>query len=687
MTATSIGAPPTRSKVVTDVLHGTEIPDPYRWLEDPSSPETAAWISAQNDYTRSVLDAFPGRAAIRQRLAQFLSIGTVQPPVLRGGRYFFVRREGSENQPRLFVREAGEDRVLLDPNSASEEGTVALDWWYPSWDGQYVAYGYSSHGDERSTLYVVSVDTMRQLSDVIPHTRYASIGWRPDNVGFYYTRTPQEHWQEDQDGDEYYHRAVYFHRLGDSIENDVEVYPDDGDPQTQPSIAISADGRWLLLIIHRGWESADVYLRDLSAPQQEFTPVAVGLDALFSGSLEDDRLYLLTNLDAPRYRLLGVDPLHPEREQWRELIAERDDAVLEDFVIAHHGLVAKYLHNASSALFAYSCEGGDEREIFLPVLGSVTGLTGLGTSDEVFFGFESFTLPPVVYRYDAASHSLAEWARVVMPFSIPRCETRQAWYESRDGTRVSMFLVRGTEVAAEGSAPPDSRRPTLLTGYGGFNISRTPLFNRGLLLWLERGGLYALPNLRGGGEYGEEWHRAGKLANKQNVFDDFVAAAEYLIAQRYTDPEHLSILGGSNGGLLVGAALTQRPDLFRAVVCAVPLLDMLRYHQFLIARLWVPEYGSADDPEQFRYLLEYSPYHHVEDGVAYPAVLLTTAASDSRVDPLHARKMTARLQSATSSSRPILLRTEFGAGHGIGKPLIKVLDSETDVWSFLLSTG
>jgi prolyl oligopeptidase len=671
--------PPTRIDTVIDIVHGQQIVDPYRWLEDGNSLETKVWVEAQNAYTRAQLDALPYRPAIRARLAELLSIGTVQPPSVRAGRYFYTRRQGDENQPRLYVRAGlhGEDRVLLDPNTVNAEGTIALDWWYPSWDGHYVAYGYSTHGDERSTLYVVDVATGQHLSDVIPHTRYTSLGWLPDSSGFFYTRYPDPASGEIPVGEEYYHRAVYLHKLGTEPQADQEIYPDDNNPQTVPQISLSEDGRWLLLTIHTGWDRADVYVRDLHAPESTFMPIAVGLESLFDGIIVNERLYLRTNLDAPRYRLLAIDLTRPAREHWLELIPERDDAVLENICIAGDRIIAHYLHNASSQLISYRRDGSDGQSISLPMLGSVTGITGLASNDEAFFGFESFTLAPTIYRYDTGSGQVEEWERVTTPFDPSAYKTQQVWYKSKDETRVSMFLVHKPGMQRTGTTP------TLLTGYGGFNISRTPLFNRSLILWLEQGGLYALPNLRGGGEYGEEWHRAGKLANKQNVFDDFIAAAEFLIHERYTSPEHLAIVGRSNGGLLVGAALTQRPDLFRAVICSVPLLDMVRYHHFLIARLWIPEYGSAEEPEQFRYLLAYSPYHQVIDGTSYPAVLLTTGASDSRVDPMHARKMAARLQAATASPHPILLRIEFEAGHGIGKPLQKLLEEETDIWSFL----
>ncbi|HET9015448.1 MAG TPA: prolyl oligopeptidase family serine peptidase [Thermomicrobiaceae bacterium] len=669
--------PATRVAPVTDDYHGQAVVDPYRWLEEDASPETRAWVDAQNAYTRSLLDAVPGYERIHRRLAELLAIGTVEAPVVRGGRAFYRRRAGDENQPRLLVREPGaaEDRVLLDPNRESAAGTVALDWWYPSPDGRLLAFGYSEHGDEQSVLQVLDVGQGRLLGERIDRTRFCSLAWLPDASGFYYSRYP--HAGEVPPGEERYHRKLFFHRLGDDPRADPLVFGADLAPEDSPSVWLSADGRWLVVTVNHGWARADLYLRDLARPDAGFTPLVVGEDALFRGEVHHGRLYLLTNLDAPRYRLLAVDPERPARANWRELIPEPASGTIEDVAVGRDRLVVQSLVDATSRLARHDLDGQPVGPIDLPGMGTVSRLEAEPESDTVYFGFESFTTPPAVYRADAASGASAAWARVEAPVDLGGYRTEQVWYRSKDGTPVSMFVV-----AREGT-PRDGARPTLLTGYGGFNISRTPAFNRGMVSWLERGGVYALPNLRGGGEYGEEWHRAGMFARKQNVFDDFIAAAEHLVAAGYTSPDRLAIEGGSNGGLLVGAALTQRPDLFRAVACHVPLLDMLRYHHFLIARLWVAEYGSADDPDQFGYLHAYSPYHRVVDGTPYPAVLLLTADSDSRVAPLHARKMTARLQAATSSARPIALRVETEAGHGAGKPVGKLVDEQADVWAFL----
>lgn len=669
-------APSTRVEFAIDTYHGHSIPDPYRWLENSESAETEAWVGEQNAYTRSLLDGFPEREQIQRRLAELLSIGVLTAPRLRNGRYFYMKRKGQQNQPVLYLQDSrtGVERVLLDPNAASEEGTIAIDWWYPSWDGRLLTYGYSANGDEWSTLFVLDVDTGEHLPDSIERTRYASLAWLPDGTGFYYTRYPMP--GEAPEGEESYHQRLFFHTLGADPASDDEIGVPNLQPESILTVSVSPDGRYLVVTVFEGWERSDLYLRDLQAPESPFVPIAVGYDALFSAGVADSNLYLHTNLDAPRYRVFQVDVSHPERESWQEIIPETEH-VLEAITLAGGRLVGRYLVNATSQLKIFEPDGSLLCDVDLPTLGTVTAVTGDWDELEAFYAFESFTVPPTVYRLPLTGGESTVWAAVEAPLRSEDYTVDQEWYTSNDGTRVSMFLVR--RQGLDRTRP----HPTVLTGYGGFNVSRTPLFSRSVYLWLEHGGQFALPNLRGGSEYGEEWHRAGMLENKQNVFDDFIAAAEHLIHQGYTDSSQLAIFGGSNGGLLVGAALTQRPELFRAVVCMVPLLDMLRYHRFLLGRLWIPEYGSADDPAQFPFLHAYSPYHHVVEGAPYPAVLLMTAESDTRVDPLHARKMAARLQAANTSGHPILLRVETRAGHGAGKPLVKLIEEQTDFWTFI----
>jgi prolyl oligopeptidase len=667
--------PKTPADGVVDVLHGETIADPYRWLEDGETPETRLWTEQQNALTQAHLSAVPGRDRVRSRLEELLAIGVVSVPTPARGRYFYQRRDGRQNQPVLYWREGvkGEDRAAVDPNTLNPNGTTALDWYYPSQDGRLLAYGLSENGSEESVLHLLDVESGRHLPDRIPRMRSASLAWLPDGSSFYYTRYPSA--GEVPAGEEHYHRAVYRHLLGTDPAADPLVFRPT-QKEFWPGVSLSPDGRWLVIGVARTFDQTDIYIQDLRSGGP-LVPVAENLPASFEGEIAHGRLFLRTNLDAPTYRVYQVDPEHPDRSAWREIVAPRSEAVLESVTVTGGRLALGYLKRASSRLRITDLEGHPVQDVALPGLGSLFGVSGEWDGDEVFYGFSSYTIPPSVYRIDLTTGTSTLWRRVAADIDPGEFEVRQVHYASRDGTPISMFLVHRAGLAHTGD------NPTYLTGYGGFNISMTPAFSRSLLLWLEHGGVLAVPNIRGGGEYGETWHQAGILGSKQNSFDDFIGAAEWLIAEGYTRPERLAAAGGSNGGLLVGAVLTQRPELFRAVLVQVPLLDMLRYHRFLIARLWIPEYGSPDDPAQFLWLRAYSPYHHVREGVAYPAVLLATAESDTRVDPMHARKMAARLQAATSADRPILLRLEARAGHGAGKPLSKIVDELTDSWTFV----
>ncbi len=669
--------PASRSTDLVETLHGEKIADPYRWLEDGDSTETRVWTEQQNAVTEAYLAAVPGRERIRRRLEELLGIGVLGTPTPKRGRYFYLRRDGRQNHPVLYYRDGvdGMDRIAVDPNTLNEAGTTALDWYYPSEDGRLLAYGLSENGNEESVLHLLQVGTGPDLSDRIPRMRAASLAWLPDGTGFYYTRYPAP--EEVPQGEAQYHRAIYFHRLGSNPAADPLVFKPAA-KEHWPGVGLSPDGRWLIISVARTFDQVDLYLQDL-ASGGGLVPVARDLSASFEGEIAHGRLFMRTNLDAPTYRLYAVDPERPDRGSWREIVPPRTDAVLESVAVAGDKLALGYLERASSRLRLTDLDGGRIKDVALPALGSLFGFGAEWDGGELFYGFSSYSVPPSVYRIDLATGSSWLWRQVEATIDPTRFEIEQVSYPSSDGTPISMFLVYQKGLVRDGD------NPTYLTAYGGFNISMTPAFSRSLLLWLERGGVVAVPNIRGGGEYGEGWHQAGILANKQNSFDDFIAAADWLVRERYTGPERLAVAGGSNGGLLMGAALTQRPELFRAVLIQVPLLDMLRYHRFLIARLWIPEYGSADDPEQFRWLRAYSPYHHVRPGVAYPAVLLATAESDTRVDPMHARKMAARLQAATSAERPVLLRLESQAGHGAGKPLSKVQQELTDSWTFVFS--
>ena len=679
-TATPASPPKAKVEVVEETVHGHKIADPYRWLEDSSAPDTQEYVREELAYTRSLLDPLPGREQIHQRLTELLSIGTIGAPQVGGNFYFYTRREGTQNQPVLLVREGinGKDRPLVDVNQMAADGTVALDWWFPSYDGKYVAYGTSPSGSEESTLHVIETASGTLLPDTIERTRFASIAWKKDNSGFYYNRHPKK--GDVPAGEEVYHVKVFYHAMGTDSAKDPLIFGEGRKAQDIPAVQMADDDdRWLLITVFEGWAKTELYLMDLKsgAPPVEITR---GKDFTYSGEIFQGKLYIVTNEDASRYRVFVVDAAKPKRENWKEIVPETD-AVLQNANVLGGKLFLQYEKNASTLLKLAELNGKAVGEIPLPTIGSVVSVGGRWDRKEMFFGFQSFTVPPSIYRYDLSEGKTSLWDSVHSNLDPSAYVVKQVWYTSKDGTKVPMFLFhkRGVEM--------NGKNPTLLTGYGGFNISLTPSFAATRFVWLEHGGIFAVANLRGGAEFGEDWHRAGMLEKKQNVFDDFISAAEYLIAEKYTDREHLAIQGGSNGGLLVGAAFTQRPDLFRAVVCQVPLLDMLRYQNFQIAKLWIPEYGSAEDAKQFDWLFAYSPYHHVKPGTEYPAILFMTADTDTRVDPMHAKKMAALMQAEAangrSRERPILLRIETKAGHGAGKPITKQIEEQVDLYSFL----
>jgi prolyl oligopeptidase len=702
----SLAPPKARISPVTDDYHGHQTNDPYRWLEDAAAAETQQFVEAENTYTRSVLENISGRDDLRRRIESLLTIGRVGAPRSGGDRYFYERRDGRQNQAVVYVRDGrvGAERALIDVNALAADGTIALDWWYPSDDGRYVAFGTSANGSELSTLQIIDAASGTLLPENIERTRAASMAWLPDSSGFYYTRYPLP--GEVPAGEEMYNRRVFFHQLSHSGNafglNDALIFPGEGEsmaPQHWPNVSLSNDGRWLLVDVSKGWTRTDLYLKDLlskdllskrlsakdlstkdrAAPAGNFQCITVEKNCLYHAEILDGQIYITTNEGAPRFRVFKASCDAPERANWREIIPQSEAVIEGRAAIIGKRLFVHSMKNASSQLNLFDLEGRPVAAVAMPALGSIFDLGGNWNSASGFFGFVSYAVPPTVYEV-SLDGTTKEWARVESGIDPEKYQTEQLWFNSKDGTRVPMFVVSKKGMVKNG------HNPALLSGYGGFNVGRTPFFNRNvMLLLLEQSGVYVDVQLRGGNEFGEDWHRNGMLEQKQNVFDDFAAAAEHLIAQKYTDAEHMAIQGGSNGGLLMGAALTQRPELFRAVVCQVPLLDMLRYQLFQIAKLWIPEYGSSDDPRQFEYLHKYSPYHNVKPGVRYPAVLFMTAESDTRVDPMHAVKMAALLQAqaANGPERPILLRVDSKAGHGVGKPITKLVDDAVDVWSFL----
>ena len=654
-----------------ETIFGTEVQDPYRWLEDAAAPEVREWVASQQAFARDHLDRLPGRPALERRLRESADIGSLGVHVPRGRYRFLTRRKPGMQQPALYVVDGqGGERLLVDPAPQSPDGATAIDWWYPSEDGELVAYGISEGGDEESVLHVLETATGRLLPDRIDRCRAATVAFEPGNRVLLYSRQPSP--GSVPAGEESYHRHVHRHVLGTDPDTDADLLGE-GRPLTDfPGLlSVASSGRWAVCVMNQGWSRTAVFLR---RGEGDFEAFFEGVDALVHPWFDGDRLLALTNHEAPAWRLVEIDPEQPKPDSWRTLVPESEHVLLEA-ATAGGRLLVHHLVRASSRVCVHGPDGAFERVLEIPPFSTVTAIGAQPGRPEAYLAVEGFTRPPAVLELEPASGRMRTLEALQPPpgFAPERHPTRQVVYASRDGTEVTMFLIGRTE--GEG--------PTLLTGYGGFNVNRTPLWSPSMVPFLQAGGLIAMPNLRGGGEYGEEWHRAGMLGRKQNVFDDFLAAAESLLAHGHCRAPQLGIMGGSNGGLLVGVALTQRPELFGAVVCRVPLLDMVRYERFKIARLWAAEYGSAEDPEGFGWLFAYSPYHRVREGVAYPATLITTGEEDSRVDPMHARKMAALLQAA-GPERQTLLRVEPRAGHGQGKPVGKLIAEEADVWAFLL---
>jgi prolyl oligopeptidase len=667
--------PPAKKDAVVQDYNGVKVSDPYRWLEKADDPDTVKWVDAENALTRSWLDG-PRREAIKARLTELLDFPRVSVPEKQGNRYFFARNSGLQNQSVIYVREGitGPERVLLDPNMLSPDGTVALSATAPTQDGSLFGYGLSKSGSDREELFVRDVTTGKDLPDKVQWAKFTGITWTPDHSGFYYTRYPQP--GTVPAGDENYSARVYFHKLGDAQDKDTLVMESPDRKEVTWGASITLDGRYVILTGNQGAsDKSEIWVADRK--------IGGKAQLLFKG-FEDaygyvgdagGRLFFTTDKDAPLWRLVAVDVAHGGRAAL-PVIPEGKDK-LEGAAIVNGQIVTERLKDASNRLAIHELDGREVKQIELPALGSIAGFTGEADDTEMFFGFTSFAYPSTPYRYDFKTGKTTEFAHVDAKVDSAAYEVQQVWYPSKDRTKVSMFVVHKKGLALDG------RRPTLLYGYGGFNVNMTPSFSASRVLWLEHGGVYALANLRGGGEYGEAWHEAGMLERKQNVFDDFYGAAQWLLQNGYTSRDRLAIQGGSNGGLLVGVALTQRPYLFGAAVCQVPVADMLRYHLFTVGRFWIPEYGSADDPKQFAFLYKYSPYHNVKEGTAYPPTLVTTADTDDRVAPGLAKKFAARLQAAAGGDAPILIRVETKAGHGGGKPISKIIDEAADIYAFL----
>ena len=663
-----VSAPPaTQVNQVTDDYFGTKVVDPYRWLEDQNSPATRKWIDDENTYTNGMLDSLPGLDALKARLAKFLKVDAAGLPVERGGRYFYSKRRADQDQAALYVRRGvtAPDELLADPNALDPDHRSSVVLEDVSLDGRLVAYSVRKGGEDETTPHLLNVDTGHELSDQFPRALYLNISLTPDGKGIYYAKSLPEG------------SRVFYHRVGTDVATDQLIFGQGYDAAVLIGCDLSEDGNYLAIEVNYGAAATktEIWIKDV-AHDGPIRPLVKDIDARFGADFAGDRLFLTTNWDAPKSRVLSVDLNHPERENWKVAVPE-GDAVIEMVSPANGMLVVGYSKDASTRLSVFTTAGKLVREIELPAIGSVYGLSARWGSSEAFFTFSTYTIPQAIYRFDFTKGASEVWWRPQIAFDGKDYVIEQAWYTSKDGTRVPMFLVHRKGLKLDGT------HPAVLTGYGGFDVPEQPAFTTTAAAWVEAGGVWAAACLRGGGEFGEAWHKAGMLGNKQNVFDDFIAAAEYLEKNGYTSASHLAIYGGSNGGLLVGAALTQRPELFRAVVCAFPLLDMLRYQKFLVAKWWVPEYGSADDPKQFAYLLAYSPYQHVKKGVEYPAVLFLTGDSDTRVAPLHARKMTALLQADAAPGRPILLHYDTHAGHSGGTPVSQQVTDSARIFAFL----
>lgn len=665
--------PKTQATEVKELVQGVEVIDPYRWLEDQDSPATRSWIAEQNAYTDSILAELPGREKLKQQLGALIKQDVTSAPIVRNDRYFFLRRLAEQDQYVYYMRKGlqGKDEVLVDPHPMSPDHTVSVVRNEISRDGSLLVYSLRAGGEDEVTPHLFDVDKHAVLPDTFPKARYGSIAILSDKTGMYFAKLTAEG------------PRIFFHKIGDDSSRDAEVFGKGYGRDKGIQCAISEDGRYLSFVVFYGanQERAEVYVQDLRS-KGPIVPIITDVDAAFFPPASEefilgDKMYLRTNWKAPHWRIVEVDLRNPASDHWREVIPE-SDAVIEGFSLVGGRMAVRLTQSVLARVKLFDLNGKMLREIAPPAVGSLSLVSGPWHGHEGFYAFSSFHMPVTIYRYDLITGKQTIWSQVKEPVDAARYEVKQVWYPSKDGTRIPMFVGHAKGLKLDGS------NPALLTGYGGFNLSLSPSFDPFAAAWMENGGVYAVANLRGGGEFGEAWHRAGMLEKKQNVFDDFIAAAEWLAANKYTSPSRLAIRGGSNGGLLVGAALTQRPDLFAAVICRYPLLDMLRYQKFLVAKYWVNEYGSADDAEQFRYIYAYSPYQHVKPGTKYPAVFFVTGDSDTRVAPLHARKMTALLQADNASDKPIILRYETKAGHASSLSTTLQIDNLSEELAFLM---
>jgi len=680
VSAQSIQYPKTKKVEQVDDYHGIKVVDPYRWLEDANSQETKAWIEEQNKITRAYLDSIPQRDKIRKRLTELWNYEKYSAPFKRGDKYFYLKNDGLQNQSVLYVADSlqNEGRILLDPNKLSPDGTISLTGFAVSEDGKLLAYGLSSGGSDWQEWRVRNVDTGEDLSDVIKWVKFSGVSWTKDGKGFFYSRYPEPDEKTKLAGQNFHHK-LYYHKVGTSQSEDKLIYERPDHKEWGFGGEVTEDGMYLIINV---WKDTDprnlIFYKDLTKQDSRVVELISEFENDYRFLGNDGKIfYFLTDYQAPRKRIIAINIENPDRKNWREVIPQVDETIADANLVGNY-IIVSYLKDAYTQTKLYDLSGKFIREVKYPTIGTASGFYGRRNDTETFYTFTSFAVPPTIYRYNLATGFSEVFRQPSVKFNPEEIEVKQVFYRSKDGTRVPMFIVHKKGIRLDGN------NPTLLYGYGGFNISLTPSFSVSRIVWLEMGGVFAMPNLRGGGEYGEEWHRAGTKLKKQNVFDDFIAAAEWLINNKYTSPKKLAISGGSNGGLLVGAVLNQRPELFGAALPAVGVMDMLRFHKFTIGWAWTSEYGSPDNPDEFKTIYAYSPLHNIKKDTKYPAVLITTADHDDRVVPAHSFKYAATLQEAQAGTAPILIRIETRAGHGAGKPTSKQIDEQADIYAFLI---
>ncbi|MBI5762009.1 MAG: S9 family peptidase [Planctomycetes bacterium] len=663
-----------------DDLHGTKIADPYRWMEDLDSPDLAKWVAEENKVTFGYLNEIPSREKIRSRLTKVWNYERYMPPFKDGGRYFISKNDGLQNQNVVYTMKTLDDSpsVLLDPNKLSADGTVALGGYFVSDDGKYVCYAVSEAGSDWQQFRVRDIETGKDTDDMIKWSKFSGAAWTKDGKGFFYSRYDEPKDQNMMSGVNYFQK-LYYHKIGTPQAEDELIYKRDDQKEWGFGGGVTEDGKYLVISVSKGTERKNrVFYKDLQTKDAKVVELLNEFDAEYD-FIENDgtTFYFKTDYSAPRGRVIAIDITKPERKNWKELIPQSKDT-MQGVGIINDKFVVSYLKDAYTQVKVYELGGKFIRDVDLPGFGTASGFSGKKKDTETFYSYTGFATPATVYRYDLTTGKSSVYKKPTVDFNSDDYVTRQVFYSSKDGTQIPMFITHRKDVKLDGN------NPTYLYGYGGFNIPITPTFSPSNLVWMEMGGVFAVANLRGGGEYGKEWHDAGRLKKKQNVFDDFISAGEWLIANKYTSKEKLAIGGGSNGGLLVGACITQRPDLFAAAVPAVGVMDMLRFHKFTIGWGWTSDYGSPDNPEDFKVLRTYSPLHNIKTGTVYPATMITTGDHDDRVVPSHSFKFAATLQEAHAGKAPVLIRVDVRAGHGAGKPTSKKIEEETDKWGFLV---